>query len=76
MVEEIKHDRRKSDSFDTKKAYKALNFQKIVDNERRADNLEKLVEIREQRKVYFTVLGLCIALNLFFVSLGIIGLFK
>lgn len=76
MANPVKHDRRKGDNFDEAKAYKSLNFQKIVQNERRADNLEKLIEIHEQRKVYFTVLGLCIALNVFLLSLGVIGLFK
>jgi len=53
-------DRRIEGHFDEREAYQALSLKRAMQRERRADYLEKLIEIQEQRKVYFTVLGLCL----------------
>ncbi|MCP4394019.1 MAG: hypothetical protein GY804_07135 [Alphaproteobacteria bacterium] len=72
----VKKERRKDDTFDEMIAYKAFNLKRTIKKERRAYNLETLIEIQGKRKVYFIVLGLCLALNFFLLTLGIIGVLK
>lgn len=74
MTKNKKAERRKKSNFSDRQAYKARSLKRAIKRERRADNLERLIEIQEQRKIYFLVLGLCIILNLFLLTLGFIGL--
>lgn len=67
-------ERRKDSGFNEKKAYKSFNLKQQINNERRADNLEKLIEVQQQKKVYYLTLGFCIFLNALLLSLGFIGL--
>ncbi|HAG53130.1 MAG TPA: hypothetical protein DCL21_05015 [Alphaproteobacteria bacterium] len=67
-------DRRKDSGFDEQHAYKSFNLKQQIDIERRADNLERLIEVQQQKKVYYLTLGFCIFLNVLLLSLGFIGL--
>lgn len=67
-------ERRKDSGFNEQKAYKSFNLKQQINKERRADNLEKLMEVQQQKKVYYLTLGFCIFLNAILLSLGFIGL--
>ncbi|PPR08762.1 MAG: hypothetical protein CFH44_00731 [Proteobacteria bacterium] len=67
-------DRRKDSGFNEYKAYKSFNIKEQIKKERRSDNLEKLIEVQQQKKVYYITLGLCLSLNIILLSLGFIGL--
>lgn len=67
-------ERRKNSGFNEKKAYKSFNLDKQIESERRSDNLERLMEVKQQKKVYYFTLGFCVFLNLLLLGLGFIGL--
>lgn len=67
-------ERRKNSGFNEKKAYKSFNLDKQIESERRSDNLERLMEVKQQKKVYYLTLGFCVFLNVLLLSLGFIGL--
>ena len=67
-------DRRKDSGFNEQQAYKSFNLNQQIKQERRSDNLEKLIEIQQQKKVYYITVGFCITLNIILLSLGFIGL--
>jgi len=67
-------DRRKNSEFDEQQAYKSFNLKQQIDIERRADNLERLLEVQQQKKVYYLTLSFCLFLNILLLTLGFIGL--
>tara|TARA_Y100000590_G_scaffold284752_1_gene320495 strand:+ start:216 stop:443 length:228 start_codon:yes stop_codon:yes gene_type:complete len=67
-------DRRKDSGFNEQQAYKSFNLNQQIKQERRSDNLEKLIEVQQQKKVYYITVGFCITLNIILLSLGFIGL--
>lgn len=68
-----KLERRKSTTLDNKKAYKEFNLKRQLERERRADYIEQLVEVQQQKKTFNIVFFLCIMTNLVLLSLAIYG---
>lgn len=71
----IKEERRKNTSLSEEELYKIPNIQEFIEKERRHDELDKLNEVIQQKTTWRNTFICCLLLNLFFLSLGLYGLF-
>lgn len=49
------------------------NLTNIIKNERREDNLDRLLEVQQQKKIWKITFIFCLLLNLALLTMGIIG---
>lgn len=55
-----------------KQLYKR-NLSRSISREKRTEELKRLLEIKEQKKVWLTTVLLCAILNVLFVTLAFVG---
>ena len=66
-------DRRINKSKSDELLYKEKNLKEIIKKERRHDELDRLIEIRQQKKVWKNIILFCGAINLILIGFAIVG---
>ncbi|MBI1362514.1 MAG: hypothetical protein GC134_00845 [Proteobacteria bacterium] len=66
-------ERRKNKPVPDEVLYKASDLRAFIDKERRRDELARLMEVRQQRRVWLTTVGLCAAMNLLLLGMALWG---
>lgn len=67
------HDRRKNNPKTDDQLYKSKDLKSLISKERRVDELDRLIEVREQKKVWRNVMLVCGAFNLILIGFAISG---
>jgi tRNA A-37 threonylcarbamoyl transferase component Bud32 len=66
-------DRRSKKPLSDEKLYKLDNLNKKITKERRKDELDRLIEVRQQKKVWHNIMLFCAAINLILIAFAIVG---
>lgn len=69
MIEE----KRQNPTLSDIEMYKISDLDSFIENEKRKDELDKLYEVREQKKTFKITLIFCIILNLTLLLVGLSG---
>jgi hypothetical protein len=68
-------EKRKNPAMTDSEMYELSSIQEFIEKERRHDQLDRLMEVKSQKKTWLKTVFFCLALNLTFVGLGLIGIF-
>lgn len=66
-------DRRKASNIDETDIYKASDIDAFIDKERRHDELDRLREIKDQKRVWVYTVLFCALLNIILIALAVWG---
>ena len=70
------NERRENYPASDKEMYRIKDIDDFIKKERRHDELDRLQEVREQKKVWRNVMLFCGALNLILIILGLWGVYN
>jgi len=68
-----KKERRKNYPMDEQEMYNLSPIDQFIEKERRHDELDRLNEVIQQKRVWLTVVGLSLCINLVFVIIVLLG---
>lgn len=70
-----KNNRRSAKPISDKKLYKLpkSSINEFIEKERRHDELDRLREVQEQKKVWLKIFLACLSMNLIFIAFAIVG---
>lgn len=68
-------ERRTSKQKSDTELYKARDIERFIEKERRQDELNRLHEVRQQKKIWWLTMMFCGLLNLALVSLALLGVY-
>ena len=66
-------DRRKASNLEDTDIYKASDIDAFIQKERRHDELDRLREIKDQKRVWLYTVSFCAVLNVILIALAIWG---
>jgi hypothetical protein len=66
-------DRRNEKPLSDDQLYKLGNLKSKITKERRKDELDRLIEVRQQKKVWHNIMLFCGAINLILIAFAIVG---
>jgi hypothetical protein len=67
------NDKRKTKPLAEQELYKLSPIEEFIAKERRHDELDRLYEVRQQKKVWLTIVGISALVNFIFLILAFIG---
>lgn len=66
-------DRRNETPLSDDQLYKLGDLKSKITKERRKDELDRLIEVRQQKKVWHNIMLFCGAINLILIAFAIVG---
>lgn len=67
-------DKRKTPTMSDQEMYKISDINTFIEKEQRKDELDRLYEVRIQKRTWLKTVLFCLFLNLIFVALGVAGI--
>lgn len=68
--------KRKNETFSKQELFQVKNINKLLEEEQRADEIEKIKEVKEQDKTYYYTLGACVLMIMLLSASALFGGYK